>query len=154
MKQVLNSLKIMFKNHQPVSKRNGVASLAFTLVLGGIIVNIGLIIAFLAYILNFSNFGIRLSAEALAAARSGIDDGLLRITRGTDVLDYSFAVGNASVAVSICETASATCSVTANQRQIIATGGILTKKRQLVAIAEVDPVNRLIKINSVAEIPL
>ena len=158
----------IFNFRFPISRRNGIVSLGATLLLGAIIVEIAMTVAFLAYVLNFSNFGIRLSAEALAAAQAGIDDGLMRIIRN----DFSsptcpaylchfesgLAVGNASVAFRICKgvigsSSTSDCGTTpaTGKYEIISKGSRLNKFRQRVAIVEVDAFG-LMKITSIQEI--
>jgi hypothetical protein len=131
-----------------ISAEQGVVSLGALLLIGAITVEIGLVGMLLVFLLNSTNLGVRLSAEAFAAASSGIDDGLLRIIRNdyTGVSSYQISVGNAGAAITIL--------VNGQKRQITSTGSIFTKKRNLVAVAEVHPVTGRVHIESIKEIPL
>ena len=152
-------IKFPISNYQLPITSSGVASLGAMLLFGAVIVEIALVTALLSYLLGTANLGGRLSAEALSAARAGIDDALVRIIRKeyTNNTDYSLVVGNAGATIKICEggTLVSVCSALPAQKiQITSTGGALTKKRKLIAVVEVDTVSRLMKTESVTEIPL
>jgi len=136
------------KNHFDVK---GVASLGITLILGSIIVEIGLAVAFLGYLLNFTNFGIRLSAEALAAAKSGINDGLLRVVKGDTSASYSLPVGDANVDITINKGG---CVTDPQKIQITAIGSVLGKKHKLESCVEIDSVSKGTKIEFIREISI
>lgn len=72
----MNYLKFQILNFKSV---HGAAALTTALLLGGIIVEIGLVGAFLFYLLNRTSYGIRLSSEAYAAAETGIAEGITRL---------------------------------------------------------------------------
>src|SRR3990167_5626815 len=78
----------------------GISSLPTMLLLGGIIIEIAIAIAFLTYYFNVSNFAARLSAEALAAARAGIDDATIKVVLNKNCPDsscpspYTLALGD------------------------------------------------------------
>lgn len=97
-----------------------------------------------------------MSAEALSAARSGIEDGLLRIVRNKNcpdvscVSNYSFAVGNTSVTVTICKD---TCSGS-GKHTIIAVGQSLYNRRKLVAVVETNAATGEVAIESVKDLPI
>jgi len=119
--------------------KRGIASLGATLILGAIVIEIGLAIAILAYLLNFSNLGIRLSAEALSAARSGVDDAFMRIIRDdyTNNVSYNFGVGAAGATVVICKGGTGDCmSLDDRKKEIRSTGAVLGRTRKLIAIVE------------------
>ncbi|PIP92213.1 hypothetical protein COW77_01145, partial [Candidatus Wolfebacteria bacterium CG18_big_fil_WC_8_21_14_2_50_39_7] len=60
--------------HNSLLNTKAAATLPVILLVGGLIVEIGITGAFIAYFLSQSGFGIKLSEEALAAARAGIED--------------------------------------------------------------------------------
>jgi hypothetical protein len=150
-------------------KNKGVASLAMILLLGGIIIQIALVGATLGYLLTSTNLSIRLSAEALAAAQGGIDEGIMRVMRKdypanppTDLYSYALpATGNAGATITLCKnftgaTSSGTCGATPapGKYEILSIGQSLTKSRKLVAVFEADPGTLLIKIQSITEVKL
>lgn len=138
-----------------IKKRNhvrGIASLGATILLGAVIIEIALAIALLVYFLNFSNLGIRLSAEALKAAESGVAEGFIRILRN----DYqsgvpTLTVGGASVQISICRANSCSPVIPDNKLKITSKGAIFGKSRTLTAVVQVDPLTSLMKIESIKE---
>ena len=128
--------------------KKGIVSLGAILIFGTVIVGIGLTIALLAYLLNFSNLGARLSAEALSAAQAGLNEGLIRILRK----DYTGGIPAISVG-------SATANVTIDsinpvKLKITSIGSIIGKRRKLEALVEVDAVTRLMKLGTVTELAL
>ena len=139
----------------------GVISLGAIIILGSIIVEIGLLGIFLVYLLTSTNYGIRLSAEALAGANAGIHEGFLRIIRdkNTPQAPPQFSAGKADVNVWICKNViggSSGCGSTPafGRFEIIAIGDALLKKRQLVAVVEVNATTGEVKMQSITEEPL
>lgn len=145
------------------NNQKGIVSLGAIILLGGIIVEIGLAIAIIVYVLNQGSLGARISAEALAAAHSGIQDGFLRVMRNdfsTVSGIYTYHLPNvplppAIAIVDICDGGTTNCSgLSPYKKQVTATGIILNRKRRLVAVVELDPTTRLMKIESVKEVAL
>lgn len=141
----------------------GIVSLGAIILLGGIIVEIALAIAIIVYVLNQGSLGARISAEALAASHSGIEDGLLRVMRNDfstsgGIYTYPLPFVSSPIAiVDICDggAVGTNCStLSPDKKQITSTGLILNRKRRLVAVVELDPVTRLMKIESVREVAL
>src|SRR3990172_8277585 len=64
-----------------LGRSRGVWTLPTMLLLGGIIIEIAIASAFLTYYFNVTNLAARLSAEALAAARAGADDAIIKVVR-------------------------------------------------------------------------
>ncbi len=133
--------------------KSGIVSLGAIFLMGTIIVEVVLVFALLVYFLNQGSLGARLSAEALAAAQAGVDDALLKIIRGTDSApSYDISLPSGKAQVSICKGGDPGCEPTINaKRKITSTGIVSLKKRQLIAVVEVDPQTRLLKIESVSE---
>ncbi|KKU77396.1 MAG: hypothetical protein UY12_C0026G0015 [Parcubacteria group bacterium GW2011_GWA2_47_8b] len=134
----------------------GISSLPTMLLLGGIIIEIAIAIAFLTYYFNVSNFAARLSAEALAAARAGIDDATIKVVLNKNCPDsscpspYTLALGDRAVTVTICKD---TCAGV-GKHQVTAVGSAFAIRRQMVAILEVDPVTGEVKVESLKETAL
>ncbi|MST04210.1 MAG: hypothetical protein EXS49_01405 [Candidatus Pacebacteria bacterium] len=135
------------------SKKKGIISLIVALILGAVIVEIGLNVAFLSFIISESNLGNRLTNEALSSARTGIDDGILKIIRGIDNAQYPLNIGSSLVNVTICGGSLCSPVINSNKDQITSVGLRALKKRKIIAIIEVDPVTRLVKVESIEEVP-
>jgi len=154
--------KLITYNLQLTTSERGVASLGAMLLFGAVIVEIALVTALLSYLLGTANLGGRLAAEALAAARAGVDDALIKIIRGTDSTGgtYPLTVGSATADIRICKDViggtSSGCGTTSatGKREIIALGKTLARRRLMVAVVEVDLTTRLMKIESLIEKPL
>lgn len=145
--------------------RRGAAALATTLLIGGLIIEIGLVATFLFYLLNFTNYGVRLSAEGIAGAAAGVDDGFLKVVRNkcfiTLPAGYDFDLGsnNMTVRVSVERPAAppTTCTdVTSGveTRVVTATASLFTKRRRMQGTAEVDMKTGLVNIVRREEVPL
>ncbi len=136
-----------------IGGKKGIISLIMALILGAVIVEIGLNVAFLSFIISEVNFGNRLTNEALSSARTGVDDAILKIIRGTDNASYSLNIDNSIVTIDICSGGSPSCIPDLNKDQITSVGVRALKKRKIIAIVEVNPVTRLVKIESIEEVP-
>lgn len=131
----------------PTHSLRGVSALPMILLIGGIVIEFAVSIAFLVFLVNNTNFGARLSAEALAAARSGIDDGIRRVIRNTSYnTTYDLTVGSRAVTVVV-----AANTPTTNKTQITATGSAGTRQRQLVAVLQIDATTGEVVIESISE---
>lgn len=132
----------------------GVVAFSTILVLSAIVVEVGVAASVLVYFLNRSNYGIRLTNEAFAAARAGVDDAVIRIVRAkfypSCTTAYNLAVGgDASADVTIQNIA---CSAGAEtQYTVSSTGKALGKRRTLTATLDVDPATREVRILNIAE---
>jgi hypothetical protein len=146
-----------------ITKR-GAAALLTVLAIGGIVVEIGIAGLIIIYYLGQSGFGVKFSAEALAAAEAGIQDGLIKIVRNKNVdytssgSPYTITVGSRTAQVTICKdlrTVTAACD-TANsgKHEITSLGIAFTKRRELRAILNVNSTNGEVKVESIQEIAL
>ena len=137
-----------------IKNKDGVAALVTVLLLGGFIVEIAFVGGTLVYLLTGTNLGVRLSAEALAAAQAGVDDAVLRVIRGDYSVSYSLpATGSASAGVEIGY-GDSFCASGAAAQDVVATstGAAFSKQRQLVAHMSVECATRVVNISSVTEI--
>jgi Flp pilus assembly protein TadG len=124
-----------------MNNKKGVATLPMVLLVGGLLVEIGIVGAFMAYFLAQSGFGEKLSEEALTAARSGIQDAEMKIVRNpTDAAaEYDLSVGNYSTHVIICNSSKTVCdTVSAGKYEITSLGSALTKRRKIRAIIDIN----------------
>lgn len=134
----------------PAHSLRGVSALPMILLIGGIVIEFAVAIGFLMFLINNTNFGARLSAEALVAARAGIDDGIRRVIRNMSYnTTYDLTVGSRAVTVAI-----AANTPTTNKTRIVATGSAGTRQRQLVAVLQIDPITGEVVIESITEQPL
>lgn len=155
-------MKIKTKNSK--LKTNGAAALLTVLMIGGIIVEIGIAFLFITYFLGQSGFGVKLSAEALAAARAGIEDGIIKIVRDktinytTSGSPYTITVSSRSAQVTICKdtkTAATACdTVNTGKHEITSLGSAFTKRRELRAILNVNSTSSEVQMESIQEIAL
>ena len=140
--------------------------LPVVLLIGGLVVEIGIAGAFIAYFLNQSGFGVKLSAEALAAAKAGIQDAKMRIVRNknldytTSGSPYTLIIGNRSALITICKdakTVSTACDTFTGMEQkheITSLGRAFTKRRQVQAILYINSTTGEMKLESEKEIEL
>ncbi len=127
----------------------GVVALPTILVIGGIVVEIGLAGVLIAYLVSQSGSGVKLSFEAMAAARAGINDAIIKSVRNYDSsASTTISVGNYSAETSV------TRNPLMDKYTIYSIGTALNKKRKLKAILNVNEITREIKIESITEEPL
>ena len=144
-----------------MERREGVTSLATMLILGAVVVQIGLVVFILSYYLTSSNAGVKFSSYAFSAAQAGIEEGILRVVRGdyTNAMPFSVgATGGATVSVTICKGGTPNGSgciiddvsnMDIDLVQVVSASGSFNKQSLLVAILEVHPITRLVRIVSV-----
>ena len=122
------------------------------LFIGGIIVEIALAGAFISYYLSQSGFGVKMSAEALAAADAGVQDALIKIIRDKNFSSagYNLTVGNRSANIVVCKDS---CSGT-GKHKITSTGTAMLKRRKIEAIVNVNSTTGEVKIESVQEMAI
>jgi len=135
---------------------NGVSSLPLILILGGLITTMALGATLLIFLVNNANLGERASAEALATARSGIEDGILRVLRNKNCPDvscpasYNVVLDTWTAAVTICKDS---CDGI-GKHTIISTSQVLTNQKKIKAILEADPKTGEVLIESITDMPL
>ena len=145
--------------------RRGVAALSTVILIGGVIVEIGVIIGLVAYLVIQLTSGARHSMQALIAAKTGISDGILKVVRDKNInytssgSPYTVTVSSVSSAVvTICKdtrTVTSACD-TANsgKNEITSTGVSFNRRHKLVAILNIDATTGHTRVESVREIPL
>ncbi|MDP3015023.1 MAG: hypothetical protein Q8N28_01250 [bacterium] len=143
-------------------KIKAAATLPVVLLIGGLIVEIGIAGAFMAYYLAQSGLGVKLSEEALAAGRAGIQDAKIRIVRNKSFAPspnpYTLTVGNRMAQITVCKelkTVSTACDTAMTGKyEITSLGMALTKRRQVQSIISVDSLTGEVKIESEKEIAI
>lgn len=144
---------MIFKNNK------GVVALSTILLLSGVIVEIGIAGAFIVYALNSANYAARLSSESLSAAKSGLEDAMIRLARNKDFSAnpfYSLEVGRGLAEVTVCsdlKTVVSACD-TANvgYTEITSLGKTFNKRRKLQSIISVDDLTGEARLVSLKEI--
>ena len=146
-------MKLITHNLELNDKKAAV-TLPVILLVGGLIAEISIAGAFIAYFLNQSGFGIKLSEEALAAARAGIQDATIRIVRDKNFNPspnpYTLTIGNRSAQVTICKD---TCAGT-DKFQVDSLGIAFNKRRKIRAVIYVNSLTGEVKLESEREIAI
>jgi len=146
-------MKLITHNLELNDKKAAV-TLPVILLVGGLIAEISIAGAFIAYFLNQSGFGIKLSEEALAAARAGIQDATIRIVRDKNFNPspnpYTLIVGSRSSQVTICKD---TCAGT-DKFQVDSLGIAFNKRRKIRAVIYVNSLTGEVKLESEREIAI
>lgn len=143
-------------------KIKAATALPVVFLIGGLIMEMGIAGAFMAYYLAQSGFGVKLSEEALLAARAGIQDAKIRVIRSQSSIPdtYTLSTGNRSAQVTVCKekkTVTTACDIStdmANKYEVTALGAALTKRRQVRAIISINNITGEVKVESEKEIAL
>lgn len=139
-------------------KIKAVATLPVILLIGGLVVEIGISGVFIAYYLAQSGLGLKLSEEALAAARAGIQDAKIRIVRSKSFVpgSYTLNTGNRSAQIIVCKemkTVSTACDTPMTGKyEITSLGTALTKRRQVRAIISINSITGKTSVESEKEV--
>ncbi len=131
-------------------RQNGIVALSVTLLLSAVIVEIAVIGAIIAYTLTNANYNARLGSEAIAAARAGLADAMMKIVRDknwSSIVPYSLSVGGGSVDVTVVKD-----SPSVGKREIIATGKAFTRRQKIRAIVDVNDVTGVVRLVEALEV--
>lgn len=144
--------------HIARSKTNatrGVVAFSTILILSAIVVEVGVAASVLVYFLNRSNYGVRLTNEAFAAARAGVDDAVVRVLRTrfypACAASYTIPVG-ASAEADVTITNVDCSAVSETQYTVSSTGRVTGKRRTLQATLGLHPTTREVRVLAVTEI--
>lgn len=132
----------------------GQVALPFVLLVGGIIIEVTIVGAFVAYYLGGAGFGERASLRALSAAHSGARDAMARVSRDKEYASaatstYSFSVQSDLVSVSVSRVFDSIAQVYVYT--ISSTGTASGRQRKLVGILIVDKVTGKAQLQSLEE---
>ena len=127
-------------NLQP---RKGQAALSLVFLTGGIIVLIGLSLAFLAISFINSSFGFRSANKALAVASAGVNDVLLQLVRNKAFPSQSYCVPSPPPTPP-CDKGSANVTVSQN----IPSSGLVTIESQATSFASRRKIKVIVSISS------
>lgn len=133
--------------------KSGVAVLPTILLIGGLVVEIGIAGLFMSYFLNSSGFGVKISEEALSAAKSGVDDAMIKIIRnkGDAILPYPYTlnIGNNSAQVWVLKD-----SPLVGKYEISSLGSAGLKQRKLEVVVNIDNDDGEVKVEFIREIAI
>ncbi len=138
---------------------NGVVMLPIVLLIGGVIIEIGIAGAFITLYSGQVTFGIKTASEALAAAHSGVEDGMIKIVRdkNTSLASTTVLFGETSAEVSILKDFAGGFPAPGKDT-ITAIGsagvGSMKKKRKLQSVVNVNQGTGEMRIEWLREIPL
>jgi len=145
-------------------KNKGMTALPLIILIGGIVLEIAITMALLAFYISESGAGARFSAEALSISQAGINDALMKIIRSPSFNTgasnpYYLSFDNGRTAqVIVCRnsrTVTNNCdSWVSNGDEITSLGTVLNKNRRLRANVSINPTNGEVRIQSIKEIPL
>lgn len=137
-----------------VKNQRAAITTSMILLVGGLIVEMGIALAVISYFMTQGGFGLKFSAEALAAARSGVQDAALRIVRDKNFNPspnpYTLSAGRGTAQITVCKD---TCAGT-GKFQIDSLGSSFTKRRKVRAVVSVDSQTGEVKLESEKEITL
>ncbi len=142
----------MIQNTRCKIQDPGQAALPVVLLICGVVTEIAIAGTLIAFILSSSGWGERLSSQALAAAKAGVEDAFMRITIDKNFSDsdgYSFSVGERTAYVIVNEDP---VGYPVGTDQIISLGTALSRQRKLEAIIVVDGNTGKVSLKSIIEI--
>lgn len=138
----------MIQDSRPKIQDSGQAALPAVLLICGVITEIAIAGTLVAFVLSSSGLGERLSSQALAAAKAGVQDAFIKITidKTFSAPDpgYIFSVDGRSVKVTV--------NKYINTDQVISLGTALSRQRKLEAILLVDQNTGKVDLKSIREI--
>lgn len=132
----------------------GAAALPTLLLVGGIITTISIALTASVYLYINSTFGVNLSLRALSVAKSGIYDGIMRVTRDKALTSasYTLVVGNQNAAISICRDAPE-CGGS-GKFKVASIGSAFTRRKKMEAIVSVNSGTGVVKLELMREVAL
>ena len=145
-------------------KNKGITALPLIILIGGIVLEIAITMALVAFYISESGSGARYSAEALSISQAGINDAMIKIIRnpsfntGPSSPYYLSFDNNRNAQIVVCkdyQTITNNCDTyTNNKTEITSLGTVFGKNRRLRANVNINPTNGEIRIESIKEIPL
>ena len=145
-------------------KNKGMTALPLIILIGGIVLEIAITMALLAFYISESGAGARFSAEALSISQAGINDAMIKIIRnpsfntGTSNPYYLRFDNNRNAQVIVCQDHRIvinSCDMyLKNSTGIVSLGTVFNKNRRLGVNTSINPTNGEIRIESIKEIPL
>ncbi len=138
------------------SPRDGQIALPFVLLVGGIILEIVIGGAFVAYFSSGSGYSARLEVRAWAAANSGINDALVKIAKNKELtssnMSYDLTLDADSATVTVSRTSDSSGQYYVYTVTSLGTAGLRQKKLQAVAI--VNQTTGALQLQSLSDVAL
>jgi hypothetical protein len=136
--------------------KKGIVALPTILLLGGLVTEIVIAATVGIFLFVTSEFGERLSAQALFAAQAGVQDALIKIVRDKTFTSslYTINIGNNSVNVAVCKDLPPPTCAGSGKHKITVVGKAQTRNRKLEAITTVDTATGEVRMESYAETEL
>ena len=137
---------------QTLNVLGGVVVIPTVLMLGGLISVIALTGSLIIFLVNNGNYGLRLSDQAIAAAKTGVQDAFLKIIRDNTFVaggGYNVGVGDAQVNVFVNNLASGSPDII--KKEIIAAGSAINRHRRQRAVVQIDKRYGQVQLLSVEE---
>jgi hypothetical protein len=129
----------------------GQAALPTILLICGIITEIAIAGALVAFVVSSSGFGERLSAQALAAAKAGIEDAFIKVTVNKNYFSspegYIFSVAGREVNVIVNKD-----TPIIGTDEIISTAKAFSRQRKIKGILIIDSNTGKVDLESIKEI--
>lgn len=134
-----------------IKPKKAIAALPSIIIMGGIVLEIAIVGAFLAYLFSQSGYGIRLSAEALNAARAGAQDGILRVVRNKDFSSSGYALttnGRTATVIVLASTPSSGFTT------ITSDASALSRRKKVKVVLAIDSLTSKVEVVSYEEITI
>jgi len=135
---------------------DGFTTLPVVLILGSLIVEVAVAIAFIFGLLSSTGFATRLSQEAFVVAEAGLADALGRMVVNKNCgsvascpSSYDLSVNDYTASVAICKD----CDEVGKTR-VESIGSVQGQRRKIKAIAAVNAVTGKVEINAIQEVVL
>ena len=141
------------------NKESGIIALSTILLLGAVIMETAIVGSLLVFAFNNINYGVRLSAGALAAAKAGLADATIKLIRDKNISVvpfYSLGVGDWIAKITVCRnsrTLADPCDTAdSGKTEITSLGQAFNRSRRLRAIYNVSGVTGETTLIAVTEL--
>ncbi len=139
-----------------IFSEKGQIALPFVLLISGIIIEIVIAGAFVAYFASGSSYSVRLQARAWAVAMSGVNDALMKIAKNKEFapaeVQYTFALDTDGAVITVSRTNDATGQYYIYT--IISLGSAGSRQKELSATALVHQITGALQLQSLIDVPL
>ncbi|MBU4348485.1 hypothetical protein KJ671_03250 [Patescibacteria group bacterium] len=147
----------IIKNRQYFKKGlsgQGIVALPTMLLIGGLVSSISIALTISVYFYVNSTSGSNLALKAFSASKSGIYDGLMKITRDKSLTtaSYNLTVGDQVAAIEICRDTE-DCGGS-GKFKVTSIGSAFTRRKKMEAIVSVDSTTGVSKLELMREIAL
>ena len=137
----------------------GQVALPFVLLISGVIIEIAIAGAFVAYFLSTSSLGERLSIRAYSASYAGIEDAMIKIIANKEfttascasVYNYSLTVDSDSTSIDVCRTTQSAANSYTYTITSLATAS--SRKKKLQAVLNVNKTTGEANLQSITDVP-